>query len=197
MFFGDFLYRIVLIRMLNFRFKREEFPSESLIFYKNGIYFKNGPLRPYSLPDTHTFCDDILDGYFPFELKEQYPNGVVFNFQDKSTECCPSPFARLDKLAGHSLQDNTDSVPNNQPLSEHPPQMSAEQLLQRLPDKIIRGGQVMAIRSDIASMIGKAKDKEKEKDGMVLVKTEALRRLQDDPSYVQPFAFNPKLFYGY
>ena len=33
-------------------FKRERTAEEQLIFFQNGIFFKNGPLRLYSLPDT-------------------------------------------------------------------------------------------------------------------------------------------------
>jgi hypothetical protein len=50
--------------------------SLDLCFYKNGIFFKNGPLRPYAMPECQAFVKDILDGYFPYELKEEFPGGV-------------------------------------------------------------------------------------------------------------------------
>ncbi|XP_015191325.1 PREDICTED: uncharacterized protein LOC107074419 isoform X2 [Polistes dominula] len=50
----------------------------SLKFYKNGMTVQGGPLRLYNDPKTTSFIRDILDGYFPSELQEAYPNGVPF-----------------------------------------------------------------------------------------------------------------------
>lgn len=49
-----------------------------LKFYKNGIIVQTGPLRSYDDPATSSFIRDILDGYFPSELQQDYPNGVPF-----------------------------------------------------------------------------------------------------------------------
>lgn len=50
----------------------------SLKFYKNGMTVQDGPLRPFDHPATVSFLRDILDGYFPSELQQAYPNGVPF-----------------------------------------------------------------------------------------------------------------------
>ncbi|KAK2582766.1 hypothetical protein KPH14_005031 [Odynerus spinipes] len=57
----------------------------SLKFYKNGMIVQGGPLRLYSDPKTTSFIRDILDGYFPSELQETYPNGVPFKVEDRRT----------------------------------------------------------------------------------------------------------------
>ncbi|XP_017881754.2 uncharacterized protein LOC108625916 isoform X2 [Ceratina calcarata] len=54
----------------------------SLKFYKNGMIVQDGPLRPYEDPATVSFLRDILDGYFPSELQEAYPEGVPFKVED-------------------------------------------------------------------------------------------------------------------
>lgn len=60
-------------------------PSLSLTIFKNGLWLKDGPLRPYSLPECQAFLQDVLDGYFPAELRQEYPDGVVFSpLEDKS-----------------------------------------------------------------------------------------------------------------
>ena len=59
-----------------------------IIFYKNGIFLKNGPLRLYSMPECKIFIRDILDGYFPTELQKTYPNGVIFEIFDQSNQIC-------------------------------------------------------------------------------------------------------------
>lgn len=50
----------------------------SLKFYKNGMIVQDGPLRSYNDPTAISFLRDILDGYFPSELQETYPEGVPF-----------------------------------------------------------------------------------------------------------------------
>ncbi|XP_072755878.1 uncharacterized protein [Anoplolepis gracilipes] len=58
----------------------------TLKFYKNGMIVKEGALRPYNDPTTSSFIRDILDGYFPSELQQGYPNGVPFIIEDYRTE---------------------------------------------------------------------------------------------------------------
>ncbi|XP_015110679.1 uncharacterized protein LOC107036928 [Diachasma alloeum] len=58
----------------------------TLKFYKNGIIVQKGRLRPYTDPQTRSFIQDILDGYFPSELQRDYPNGVPFKVEDHKTE---------------------------------------------------------------------------------------------------------------
>lgn len=50
----------------------------TLKFYKNGMSIKGGPLRSYDDPTTISFIRDILDGYFPSELQQEFPDGVPF-----------------------------------------------------------------------------------------------------------------------
>lgn len=50
---------------------------EPLVFsvFKNGIMLGRGPFRPFGTQETEYFINDILDGYFPYELKDKYPDG--------------------------------------------------------------------------------------------------------------------------
>ena len=38
----------------------------------------NGPFRPFTEPTTQQCIQDIMDGYFPTELQDRYPDGVPF-----------------------------------------------------------------------------------------------------------------------
>lgn len=38
----------------------------------------SGPFRHYSDPGSHSFINDLYDGYFPYELKDRYPNGGTY-----------------------------------------------------------------------------------------------------------------------
>ena len=53
------------------------------------MFFRNGPLRTYSTNEAKLFIRDILDGYFPSELKHDFPNGVLFEAVDCTTVKCP------------------------------------------------------------------------------------------------------------
>lgn len=59
----------------------------SLKFYKNGMIVQDGPLRSYEDPATTSFLKDILDGYFPSELQEAYPEGVPFKVKHGFLRC--------------------------------------------------------------------------------------------------------------
>jgi hypothetical protein len=43
----------------------------SLTLYRDGLLLRRGPFRPYARDATRSFVQDILDGYFPFELKDR------------------------------------------------------------------------------------------------------------------------------
>ena len=98
-------------------------PSISITFYTNGIFLKNGPLRTYELTETKQFLRDILDGYFPSELKEEYPNGVMFNATDCSNQICDT---------------NTINV-------------NAAKLISKLSTKIVRDGKIIEQRLKVKS----------------------------------------------
>jgi len=49
-----------------------------LILYGNGIVMFEGPFRSYEEESTQQCIADLMDGYFPTELQERYPEGVPF-----------------------------------------------------------------------------------------------------------------------
>ncbi|KAH9496242.1 UBX domain-containing protein 11 [Bulinus truncatus] len=53
-----------------------------LTIYANGILMFDGPFRPYSDSKTRQCVQDLLDGYFPSELQQRYPDGVPFVITD-------------------------------------------------------------------------------------------------------------------
>ncbi len=42
-----------------------------LTLYSDGLLLRKGPFRPYGREATRLFIQDILDGYFPYELKDR------------------------------------------------------------------------------------------------------------------------------
>ena len=53
-------------------------PSLSLTFWKDGLQLDESSLRPYETAETAAFLRDLLDGFFPYELKHAFPEGVIF-----------------------------------------------------------------------------------------------------------------------
>lgn len=58
--------------------------------------------RPYSEESALKFIRDILDGYFPYEFKKDYPNGIPFKVTDKHTEEYSPEFLKFQG-EGHKL----------------------------------------------------------------------------------------------
>ncbi|KAL1504180.1 hypothetical protein AB1Y20_010589 [Prymnesium parvum] len=58
-------------------------PTLTLTFWRGGLQLNDGAVRGYAQPATVAFLRDLLDGFFPYELKEAYPEGVLFLLADK------------------------------------------------------------------------------------------------------------------
>ncbi|XP_043528951.1 UBX domain-containing protein 11-like isoform X2 [Frieseomelitta varia] len=79
----------------------------SLKFYKNGMIVQDGPLRSYNDPTTLSFLRDIMDGYFPSELQEAYPEGVPFKVEDHRNQVfLNSDFPGQGYRLGREMADN-------------------------------------------------------------------------------------------
>jgi UBX domain-containing protein 11 len=47
-----------------------------IFFFKNGIIVAGDKFAPYYSKEAQNVLSDILDGYFPYDLKKKYPEGV-------------------------------------------------------------------------------------------------------------------------
>jgi len=105
-------------------------PEElSLIVHKNGLFIKNGPLRSYNLPECRSFIQDVLDGYFPSELKKMFPRGVRFVTVDKRDIDCP---------VGVACSKNAEVG-----------QVDIKKLKKKLPESVIKNGEVIPVKKAI------------------------------------------------
>jgi hypothetical protein len=58
-----------------------------IYFYKNGLMIEGGfPFAPYHCKEAQSMLSDILDGYFPYDLKTKYPEGVPLRPVDLTDE---------------------------------------------------------------------------------------------------------------
>ncbi|KAJ3221274.1 UBX domain-containing protein 11, partial [Chytriomyces hyalinus] len=78
-----------------------KFPEKLEIeVYSDGITLKKGPLRKFSDHATKLFMRDIIDGYFPYELKHLYPEGVPFKLKDLHECTYESMHAKFTPFSG-------------------------------------------------------------------------------------------------
>ncbi|XP_069130862.1 UBX domain-containing protein 11-like isoform X3 [Argopecten irradians] len=144
--------------------------------YSNGIMLYSGPFRPFTDPMTQTFIRDIMDGYFPSELQNRYPDGVPFIIRDLRSVHFKDKRAAVFAGAGQVLGGDTKPsrlVPSNldkanqvsepvadmyrsntqerlQVTSEHlGRKLSTEQFLSKLPKNVVKDGKVIDIRDSV------------------------------------------------
>lgn len=81
--------------------RRIEFEKPVVITLYNS-YFTVGdsPQRPYDLPMSAQFFRDIYDGFYPSEFKDNYPDGLNLQVEDKRGK-------ELFQGKAHKLSDNT------------------------------------------------------------------------------------------
>ncbi|XP_033102174.1 UBX domain-containing protein 11-like [Anneissia japonica] len=135
----------------------------------------NGPFRFYEDPSTKMCIQDLTDGFFPTELKTQYPDGTPFLVTDKREVYYQDPRHReyfpgagqtlggtkvpskliptnLDKgtsMDASTIHSNIVTITSETPA----PKLSLDQFLEKLPQSIVKNGNVIDIRSSISSQL--------------------------------------------
>jgi hypothetical protein len=99
-----------------------------ITLYRNGIMIKRGPFREAGSDSFNTFVADVLDGYFPSEFRGDNPDGVILKLFDRR---------------GEIFQPSLDEQ-----------QMKSAQLLNRLPKTVVKEGNILSVRDDVADRFG-------------------------------------------
>ena len=84
-------------------------PSMTLSFWSDGLQLDGSALRPYGAPEAVAFLRDLLDGFFPYELKHAYPEGVVFAVADHTGRSYGAP-GEYEWGAGRKLDSRGDGM---------------------------------------------------------------------------------------
>ncbi|XP_026083872.1 UBX domain-containing protein 11 isoform X2 [Carassius auratus] len=162
--------------------------SIPLWLYKNGIVMFSGPFRSYQDPRTQEFMQDLMDGFFPSELQERFPNGVPFQVSDKRDEEFivrrpgtefPGRGQTIDGAGSHSmhLSEQTSSTAPKQ--SQIPGRkLSMEQFLRKLPETVVKEGKVISIRDSVKAHLLGFPDGAK-RHSVTTVETSALQALRE------------------
>ena len=127
-----------------------------LAIFKDGIFIRRGPFRPYSDSETQRFVSDVLDGYFPPEFKDEYPDGIIFDVKDCSSmrfADAPNDSNTRSNALGDRFKAFCGEGQKVGALSSQTAPMSREDFLRRLPERSVRNGRVISIRDEISSML--------------------------------------------
>ena len=152
------------------------------VFYKNGIFARGGPLRAYALQESRVLVKDLMDGYFPWELKDEYPEGVPLRVEFRLQEAWGKTAAGEDDvplfrafagagqaLGGGPVGANADEGAAGGRVDEGACEAAARQrevyqpkagrglgetLFRRLPEKVVRAnGEVISVRNEIRNLV--------------------------------------------
>merc|ERR1719230_650291 len=111
---------------------------------------KSGPFRPFGDEDTQAFLRDITDGFFPHEFKDEYPDGVLITAHDRRFEAFGDAFEAFSGQ-GRALGQRVKTLSD---MGSTHYTFNPDDLLRKLPEKTIKNGQVIAIRSRIKERLG-------------------------------------------
>uniref|UniRef100_A0A672ZJW4 UBX domain-containing protein 11 n=1 Tax=Sphaeramia orbicularis TaxID=375764 RepID=A0A672ZJW4_9TELE len=117
-----------------------------LRLYRNGIVMFNGPFRSYQEHSTQQCMQDLMDGYFPSELQERFPDGVplevglrvfVFAYEEFVFRLPWDAFPGRGLIHPHVFLRFTGD------------KLSLDQFLNQLPKVVVRAGRVIDIRDSL------------------------------------------------
>jgi len=171
--------------------------SVPLILYANGIFMFGGPFRSFKEKTTQICMQDLMDGYFPSELQNTYPDGVPFNvtdkrditYRDKRMEKLfpgqgyllspekSSPTTRNSEDGkgndGKSIEMNMVTKEENQREGQ---KYSTENFLSKLPSSVLKNGKIIDIRGDLRESL--QENNQSTKHNVVVIETDVVRNMK-------------------
>ncbi|KAG2443096.1 hypothetical protein HYH02_009510 [Chlamydomonas schloesseri] len=143
----------------------------NLVIYRDGLQIHVLPAKPFNDPASANVLRDVMDGYFPYVLKRDFPDGVPLRVVDRTHESIDSSPSRRQGPSGGAggasaaraggggaggggnvrTWDEIDVAGGS---GGGPAPESRDKFLSRLPQAVIKNGKVIEIRSDISKMMG-------------------------------------------
>ena len=109
-----------------------------IFFFRNGLIIKGFPFYPYNSKDAQSVLSDILDGFFPYDLKKKFPDGVPLKPVDVTDEDYNREQLNPKFKAFGDLE--RDAGPGG---------LSKEEFLSQFPKNVIKNGNVIPIREEL------------------------------------------------
>jgi hypothetical protein len=109
----------------------QQAPEVQLWVFADGLRLHRCPPQPYSSAAARAVISDVLEGYYPAALRDEFPDGVAIQLVDRAAEPMAAAAAAAAAARGP------------------PGPLSRQQLLQRLPAAVIRNGRVVSVRAGV------------------------------------------------
>uniref|UniRef100_A0A8C2XHR0 UBX domain-containing protein 11 n=1 Tax=Cyclopterus lumpus TaxID=8103 RepID=A0A8C2XHR0_CYCLU len=113
-----------------------------------------GPFRSYQEHSTQRCMQDLMDGYFPSELQERFPDGVPFEVHDMRDQdfISRTPWSKFPGK-GKAIRGQNDEASNA--VGSQLPGLSCTHLsfLNRLPKVVVKAGCVIDIRDSVRAVL--------------------------------------------
>lgn len=150
-----------------------------VVVYKNGICVNQGPFRPYGWALCDAFLDDLIEGFYPYEFKEKYPDGFPIEVVDRTGETCETD--RTGAVHGKEAASQANAGPlfpneggrrlgaapqnpGRNPVRVHTlgetknigyTPIRVEEFLKKIPaQKVTASGQLLSVRDGVAAFMG-------------------------------------------
>ena len=166
-------------------------PVVPVTVFADGFMLYRGPFRPFGARDADLFSRQVMSGHMPHELNMRHPDGLRLELHDKCgvTHAQAHADAAAHRAAAvkRSAAGGVAGVAGLRDLANGADALlaprGADQLLQRLPASVLRDGNVMPVRNDIAELLGIAARREEKpcQDDMQAVRAARLRRFGAGP----------------
>lgn len=132
-----------------FKLKRQK--ELKIFFYNNGIVIEGYKFYEYNSSEANRILHDILDGYTPYKLKNDYPNGVLMS--------------SVNNLHKQYNKENISNTSNGHIKSLDEPfttkdKISGEEFLKKFPEKVIKNGKIYNIKEDMEQFLVHKRDHE-------------------------------------
>ncbi|XP_060937991.1 UBX domain-containing protein 11 [Limanda limanda] len=155
-----------------------------LRLYSNGIVMFDGPFRSYREPSTQQCMQDLMDGYFPSELQDRFPDGVPFQLHDRRDEefIFRQPWDQFPG-SGQAVCGEKDDASKVASFDTQGKKLTTDQFLSRMPKVVVKAGRVIDIRESLrATLLGSSAA---QSDSAIPIDTAALQAMEqssDRPS---------------
>ncbi|KAM8869538.1 UBX domain-containing protein 11 isoform 2-T2 [Spinachia spinachia] len=144
-----------------------------LRLFCNGIVMFGGPFRSYQELSTQRCMNDLMDGYFPSELQERFPDGVPFEVHDRRDQefISRAPWNKFPG-EGKATRGEKDESSNGVSLELPGKEWSTDRFLRKLPKVVVKAGRVIDIRDSLRASLQGSSD-EQSSNSVILIDTSA------------------------
>ncbi|KAJ7985188.1 hypothetical protein DPEC_G00349480 [Dallia pectoralis] len=158
-----------------------------LRLYSNGILMFNGPFRSYQEASTQHCMQDLMDGYFPSELQQRFPEGVPFKVYNMREEEFKErrpweefPGKGQAVFGASQSEQPTDSI--GHAFAQIPDKkLTMGQFLNRLPKVVVKAGRVIDIRDSVRGTLQGSSEDSPKISPVTIIETPVLQAIEQRP----------------